>query len=307
MHAIGPDKLALSDVANTALLTAFCRAHETLRPQPLLVDRPSAAIVERLTPLLERSPSRLHRRLAAGKLRDDMVVHIALRARQYDAYARDFLARRPGGWIVNLGCGLDTRFWRLDEPGERTVRLIDLDLPEMIALRREFVGETDRYRMFPSSVLDHRWMDRVARQAAGAPLLFLAEGLFMYLPQAEVEALVVALRARFPGSELVFEAVNRRWLRPAMRWMIRVKMRYELGLGPDTDYRFGIADSREPESWTPGIRLLGEWVYLDVDEPRIGPIRRLRGLSIMRHTQWTARYALGEPPPADSGYVSSDM
>ncbi|MCA9663474.1 MAG: class I SAM-dependent methyltransferase [Myxococcales bacterium] len=293
MDAIGLEKLALSDVANTALLTAFCRAHENRRPQPLLEDRPIAAIVERLTPLLARSPRRLHRRLAAGKLRDDMIVHIALRARQYDAYSRDFLARHPDGWIVNLGCGLDTRFWRIDEPGKRAIRLFDLDLPEMIALKREFVGETDRYRMIASSVLDHGWMDRVADETAGAPLLLLAEGLFMYLPQAEVQALVVALRARFPGSELVFEAVNSRWLRPAMRWMITLKMRLELGLGRGTEYRFGIADSREPEAWSPGIRLLEEWVYLDVDEPRIGPIRRFRGLDIMRHTQWTVRYALG--------------
>ena len=78
-----------------------------------------------------------------------------------------------------------------------------------------------------------------------------------------------------------------------MRWMITLKMRLELGLGRGTEYRFGIADSREPEAWSPGIRLLEEWVYLDVDEPRIGPIRRFRGLDIMRHTQWTVRYALG--------------
>jgi methyltransferase (TIGR00027 family) len=293
MDAIGLDKLALSDVANTALLTAFCRALENRRPQPLLEDRPITAIVDRLAPILARSPHKLHRRLAAGKLRDDMIVHIALRARQYDAYARDFLARHPDGWIVNLGCGLDTRFWRIDEPGKRAIRLFDLDLPEMIALKREFVGETDRYRMIASSALDRGWMDRVAEEAAGAPLLFLAEGLFMYLPQAEVEALVVALHDRFSGSELVFETVNRRWLRPAMRWMVRVKMRLELGLGPDTEYRFGIADGREPEAWSPGIRLLEEWVYLDVDEPRIGAIRRLRGLDVMRRTQWTVRYALG--------------
>jgi O-methyltransferase involved in polyketide biosynthesis len=44
-----------------------------------------------------------------------LVVHAALRARKYDQYAQEFLACHPGGVVVNLGCGMDTCFQRIDD------------------------------------------------------------------------------------------------------------------------------------------------------------------------------------------------
>ncbi len=283
------ESLALGDVGTTGLLTAFCHAMESRRQQPLLTDPMAETIADRLAPVLADSPDKLLRKLARGQLRRDMVVHIALRARQYDQYARDFLARHPHGCVVNLGCGLDTRFWRLDDG---RLHLYDLDLPEMIDLKRQLVAETERYRLVGRSVLDHAWLDQVAAEQPG-PFIFLAEGLFMYLPADQVRGLIVELATRFPGSELVFETVNSKWLQPYLKWMISFKMQKELGLGVGTEYRFGIRDGHEPETWGPGIRLLEEWVYLDEDVPEIGPIRLFRKWSLFRHTQWTVRYALG--------------
>lgn len=83
---------------------------------------------------------------------------MALRARHVDQKARDFLEWHPEGVIVNLGCGLDTRFYRLD--GGR-LHLFDLDLPEVIDLKRQLLAETERYHFVASSVLDFDWMDMV--------------------------------------------------------------------------------------------------------------------------------------------------
>ncbi len=190
---------------------------------------------------------------------------------------------------MNLGCGLDTRFWRIDDG---RVRFRDLDLPEMIAFKRRLVDESDRYRLIGRSVLDARWMDELAT-GESRPFLFLAEGLFMYLPPEGVRGLVLGLQERFPGSELVFEAVNAAWLRPSLKWMIDVKMRKELGLGREAGYRFGIRDGHELEAWGPGIRFLEEWSYLDEDEARVGALRWFRGWKLLRRTQWSLRYELG--------------
>jgi methyltransferase (TIGR00027 family) len=284
---LGPP--SLSDVENTGLLTALCHAAESRSPSPLLRDPHAEVIADRLRPVLAASSAPLHRRLARGRLRQALVVHLAMRARKFDAYARDFASRHPGCCVVNLGCGLDTRFWRIDDG---RLRFRDLDLPEMIAFKRRLVDETARYRLIGMSVLDVRWVDELAAEGPG-PFIFLAEGLFMYLPPEGVRGLVVDLGERFPGSELVFEAVNATWLRPSLKWMIDVKMRKELGLGRGTAYRFGIRDGHEVEAWSPGIRLLDEWSYLDEDEPRVGALRRFRGWDLLRRTQWTLRYALG--------------
>jgi methyltransferase (TIGR00027 family) len=289
MSEIEPEKLKLSDVANTGLLCAFCHAIESRSRAPLLEDPRAEAIADRLSPALATSPVPFLRRLVRGKVQGDLVVHFALRARKYDQYARDFAARHPGGCVVNLGCGLDTRFWRIDDG---RLHLYDLDLPETIALKRDLVEETERYHLIGQSVLEHQWMERLTAEQTG-PFLFLAEGLLMYLPPDGVRALILALQSRFPGCELVFETVNSVWLEPSLKWIINAKLQKGLGLGKGTEFQFGIRDGHELEAWSPGIRFLDEWTYVDEDEPRIGFMRRLRHWKLFRYAQWTVRYQLG--------------
>jgi len=281
--------LVLCDVATTGVLTAFCHAAESRSPQPLLRDPWAEAVADRLAPLLANSPSALLRRISRGKIRGDLVLHIAMRTRKYDQVARDFMERNPGGCVVNLGCGLDMRFWRIDDG---RLHLYDLDLPEMIALKRHLVEENERYHLVEQSVLEPEWRDRLAAEQPG-PFLFQAEGLLMYLHPDDVRALVLDLCARFPGSELMFETVNSAWLKPALKWMINVKMQRELGLGKGTEYFFGIRDGHEVEEWSPGLRLLEEWSYFDENEPRMGFRAVLGRWDVFRYTQWTVRYALG--------------
>lgn len=283
------DLTTLGDVSDTGLLTAFCHAIESRSRDPLLRDPVGEAVADRLRPLLAASPKPLLRKLAAGKIRRDLVYYIALRARQYDRYARDFVARHPEGGVVNLGCGLDTRFWRIDDG---RLHCHDLDLPEMIALKQRLVPEDPRYHLIGSSVLDHAWMDRLAAESPG-PFIFLAEGLFMYLPGEGVRALVTALAERFAGSELVVETFNARWLGPATRWIIVLKMRKQVGIGSEALFRSGIRDGHEPESWHPGVHLLDEWYYMDVDEPKLGFSRHFLRLPVFRRIQWTVHYRLG--------------
>ena len=246
------DKLAikLSDVSETMFLTLYSRVLESRSARPLIADPQAEAIAEQLTPVLAQSDRKVLRKLAQGKLDARLVVHIALRARKYDAYVRNFLAQHPDGVVVNLGCGLDTRFYRVDNG---RFHLYDLDLPEVIALKRQL----------------------------------------LYLQPVPVKDLILKLRKTFNGAELVFETVNERWTRPMMRRMVAFKMQKQLGLGAGAGYYFGITHSKELESWHPGIKYLGEWVYFDEPEPKIGWIRWFRSFEIFRKTQWTVHYRLG--------------
>ena len=72
-----------------------------------------------------------------------------LRARMFDRYVEDFLAAHPRGTVVEIGCGLDTRFDRVDNG---RVRWFDLDLPDAIALRRRFFDDEPRRAMVAASV-----------------------------------------------------------------------------------------------------------------------------------------------------------
>ena len=197
------------------------------------------------------------------------------------------------GAIVNLGCGLDTRFFRLDDG---RLHLTDLDLPDVIALKRQLIVETDRYRMIASSVLDFSWMDQVVEEP---PTLFLAEGLFMYLPLEDVKALVLALQARFPGCKLVCELVcevfNSGWLHGWRGKLIKRKLQSNMSMGAGAMFQSGIADSDSMEQWRSGIRFMDDWSFVDADEPKLGTLRLMRHWALFRKLQWVVHYRLDAP------------
>jgi O-methyltransferase involved in polyketide biosynthesis len=171
------NSISLPDVAETGMLTFYCHVIESQTPNPILLDEKAVEISRQLNPVFANSSSRLLRNLAKGKVKKELVVHINLRAKKYDEYARSFLIENPNGIIVNIGCGMDSRFQRIDN-GKMTG--FDLDLPEMIEFKKQFYKEIDRYHFIAASVFDYAWMDQVAKMGK-RPVLFMAEGVFMYL------------------------------------------------------------------------------------------------------------------------------
>lgn len=247
-------------------------------------------IMRALAPQMASSPHRIMRELSRGRPPggQKLIVHIALRAQKYDQYTLDFLARNPDGVVVNLGCGFDTRFFRTDNG--RAI-FFDLDLPDVIEIKRRMFPEEERYHLIGASVFDYGWMRQV--QELGRPVLFLAEGLFMYLEGDKVKDLVLTLQQRFPGSELVCEVVNERWLKGAAGTMLKFKLQKQAKIGGDASFQFGIPDGRALESWSPGIRFLDEWSYFDSQHPKLGALKWLGRLQLFRMVQWTVHYCLG--------------
>jgi len=279
--------LKINDVAQTSLITLYCHALESQSKDPILDDPKAVEITHELDRILSKSKNKLDQDLANRKLKRELVTHIAIRARQYDRYVSDFLKRSPEGVVVNIGCGLDSRFLRIDNG---KVMFIDLDLPEVIEIKKQFFEENDRYHFISSSVLDHNWMPVVAKHRG--PFLFVAEGVFMYLEKEDVRSLVVKLQSEFPGSELVCEVFNSLWLEKPLKNITNYKMQRQLHLGKDATYNFGIRDSKEMEEWNTGIQFLEDWSYFDSDEKKLGWLKMFGKIEFFRKTQWTVHYKL---------------
>ena len=172
-----------------------------------------------------------------------------------------------------------------------TADFYDLDLPEVIELKKKLLRETDRYHFIASSALDHDWMNLLS-QFRSRPFMFLAEGVFMYLQADAVKALILKLQSQFPGCELVCEVINSLWLNKWLKPMIDFKLQRQLHLGKDATFHFGIRNSKEMEQWGDRIEFLGDWFYLDEPEPKIGLLRLFRHFRLFRRTQWTVHYRL---------------
>jgi O-methyltransferase involved in polyketide biosynthesis len=129
----------------------------------------------------------------------------AKRAAFFDDELRGFLTAHPDGVIVNLGEGLETHRYRV--AGDEAL-WITVDLPESIAIRERFIAPDERHLHVAASALDRRWFDAVP---PGRAVYVTAQGLFMYLPEEEVAALVRDMAARFPKAQLCFDHIPR-WL-----------------------------------------------------------------------------------------------
>lgn len=273
----------LSGVSRTLFIPLFCRAYESLSKAPVLIDPKALEVMRSLTPLFRDSSDKLFRWLAAGKLPPQLVLSMNLRSRHFDRVTADFLHRHPEGTVLQLGCGLDTRYDRIYNG---KAKWFDLDLPEVIALRKRFFSEKDSYRMIPASVTENSWISEIG----GGPVLVLAEGLLMYLSAPEVDEILGRLVRAFPGGELLAEVFHRRWIRMMDSAWMRMKFEKQLHLDKGVKFTSGVESGAEFEQRIPGMEFLDEWTYFDDNEPRMGFYRWFGRFESLRKIQWTVHY-----------------
>lgn len=269
------NKHILDGVAETLLFTLYIRAMESQRPDALIKDEKAVALVTQM--------SYDFNRIRQMKMDEDDKVTVILRNREFDRYVRDFLTRHPDAIVVHIGCGLDSRFERVDN-GQ--VEWYDLDLPEVIDLRRKLIGdERKRYHLLGCSAFDSAWLDMVGDHRQH-PHLFLAEGVLMYFEEAQVKSLVLMLRDHFPGAELVIDAFSPYLVRANNIRLSITKF--------GARYHWGLRRGQELESWGDGIRLLDEWGYFDHPEPRLDHVRWMRHIPFLARVLRIYHYRLGE-------------
>lgn len=176
--------------------------------------------------------------------------------------------------MVQLGCGLDSRFWRVDDG---RVSWYDLDMPPVVKLRRQFFTGSERYHLIAASVTDMEWMDTVT--SGGQPVLVVAEGLLMYLAEADVRRLVLRLHETFPaGCRLIADVFSRLTARSASRHPSLKRTEATLG--------WGIDDPCELEEWAPGLRLLEEWYSLTIPTSSISALGIAWRIDSLESSRW---------------------
>lgn len=240
------------------------------RTRPLLHDLLSS----QLAAGIDADWSRI--RLSRGDL-----AQIVVRAREFDRFVRDFLSRDPAGTVVHIGCGLDTRFQRVDNS---LVRWYDLDLPAVVDLRRRLIPEPDRDHYLATSVFVQAWLADIVVET-GSKVLFVAEAVLPYFEADEVRALVCRLCDRFPGSELVTDIHTPYAVRMDNLHLAYTRSRARM--------RWGVRDPRELESWAAGIQLVESFSYFDDLEPRMGIPAWFARIPVINRATGIQRYLLG--------------
>jgi O-methyltransferase involved in polyketide biosynthesis len=224
------------------LATLYGKALDAAAEHPILADRIAADAV-----------ARIDYDFTALKLPSGGAITLPFRARHLDQWTASFLAANPESTVLHLGCGLDTRVYRID-PGP-TVRWFDVDLPDVIALREQLYPERVGYRRIGSSVTDLRWLDAVP---ADRPVFVVAEGLMMYLHERDGTALLRRITEQFPRGQVAFDGYSRA--------MVRLVSRFAIMRGAKVELVWGIDDPHDLERQVPALRLVDAVEFLTMPD-----------------------------------------
>lgn len=193
-------RVDLRGAPETMLATLYAKALDADAPRSILHDSYARDIVARIDYDWSRTG-----------IKPQNAPSVTLRARHFDVWAGQFLTVHPNAVVVHLGCGLDSRYFRLG-PGPG-VEWFDVDYPDVAALREQFYPRREHCHVVAASVTDQAWPASVP---SDRPTLILAEGLTMYLTESDGLELLRRLVAEFPFGEMQFDSFNRLGIR--LQW-----------------------------------------------------------------------------------------
>ena len=130
-----------------------------------------------------------------------LAYYMAMRARVFDMWLEDRLAQRPGAAVLHLGCGMDSRIYRV---GDRGHLWFDVDFPEVIAERKRHFTETETYRMLGADICGEGWLKEIPKGEA----IVVMEGVSMYLQPQQLTAVFANLVSHFSSVQLLTDCYS---------------------------------------------------------------------------------------------------
>ena len=213
----------LQDVSKTSIWTLRCRAEEHLHPKGLFQDDKAIEWMSRVT-----WPQELD-----GWYSDYARMGVCIRTKALDTLVQKYLSRAPSSLVVELGCGLSSRYHRI---ATEQCQWLDFDRPDVIQARKELDPETSSHTYLSGDLMNFAWMDSLDGKQPDE-LIFLAEGLLMYFEREQVIDLIANMKQRFPGAVFIFDVQGHRArkindpitqkVNAALKWAVKNKREVE--------------------------------------------------------------------------------
>lgn len=245
------EKIAIQGVPETMLQTLYARAAYSQKKNRKFEDRMAVQIVQKMDYDFSGAAS-------------DPVMSSGVVARTIllDEMVNEFVRENPDAAVVNIACGMDTRFYRVDN-GQ--IRWYNLDLPETIQIRRCFLKEEGRVSTIAKSAMDEAWAEEIEEPKGKA--LVIMEGLVMYLTESDVKRILTVIDRCFPHAQVIMETMN--------PW-VAVHMKEKSIDATTAKFTWGLKSGRELERLAPGFRWVRD-VSLVEGMKKIMPVYYLFG------------------------------
>ena len=266
-------KVELGDFQKTLFMPVWARAVESKKENPVLIDLTALEIID----TVDFDFSQM-----SHNLKEINQIAWIARCIRFDFIIKGFLKDNPNGTIVNIGCGLDTTYERIKN---RSVTWYDLDLPDVIQLRKHFLKETDKRKFIESSFLDTDWFNVIPNDNI---ILFISTGVFVYFDESKIKEFILKVADRFTDPELFFDVTSPKG--------VQIANQVIKNSGPDSNsfFKWGLIDKSVITAWDTRIKIVNTYytfkikgLGLSVKNRIVGFLSDSAGVQYMIHLKLT--------------------
>lgn len=236
------EKIDLGPVAETLLIPLWARARDAGKKYPILNDTYARDIVDGVDYDFSKFETRY--------MENHQLVW-SIRAYNFDVCVKEFLEKHQNPVVINIGAGLGTTFQRVDDG---RVDWINIELPDVAALRKKLIPDSDRETTIARSVFDFSWMPEADLKTKDRPLMFMAAGVLCYCEASEAEALFRKLAETYPKAHVIFDAMSRF----TVWWSNRAVLK-GTGLDPSGLLKWHLKKASRLKEWVDAIEILDEY------------------------------------------------
>ncbi len=232
------EQIKLGSVQETLLLPLWGRALETQKKQPKLIDQKAVEIINSVGYDFTTIAKNINKLSLASWIS---------RSIYFDNKIRNFIQLYNNATVVNIGCGLDTTFDRIDNG---KIQWLDIDLPDVIELRKNYIDETPRRKFIADSIFNQDWYDAIKNKDH---VMFMIAGVLYYFDESEIKKVFYNFINKVPGVEVVFDYSSVNGIKIANKKVID-----NGGMNKAAYLKWGIQNIHDLEKWGNNIKVLDD-------------------------------------------------
>lgn len=256
-------KIKLDGVSETLLITLWAKAMETKRKDAIIRDEKSIDIINSIDYDFKK-----FRKYKASEI--SIIIRTKIIDEALGSLLKSFMDKNEKVTVINMGAGLDTRFSRFLNDN---VYWYDIDLPEVISLRKNFFAENDNYKMIAKSILDFSWIKNIDKKTSS--FIFIAEGLMMYLEESEIRETFQKIHENFQKANMLFDTSSSFFTKNSV---IRKHLKKTLVV-----FKWHLDKPKDIENIYNHVKYIESWKYTDYYKRRWGIFILFMYLPVVRN------------------------
>lgn len=212
----------LKTVSETMLIPLWAKAIESENENGLFKDKKAVEILNSIDYDFDKFKQGVFSQLG-----------VSIRTKILDEKVNEFIENHKNPVIINIGSGLDTRWNRIIKKPQRWY---ELDLPEVIEIKKSIFKENEYDTLISGSILDPSWIKNIKEK--NADFLIIAEGLLMYFKEEGIKFIFNYIKDSFKNCEIIAETVSKLICKNSKMHDVIRNMEITFEWGIDEPYEF---------------------------------------------------------------------